>query len=338
MSFVPHVPGDDTAAHSTIMSPDHCEYVASSWELPQEAVALMVCFALGFVSLQALKKARRPLHMKSVPLASPRATGKPVLEGLAGLPREITAEVSRCLPLKDFAVVSATSHATWQRFGVSPEAWFLLAADHQIELPHEPHKANEVINTKLANNPLVSDVIGWESREAFRRGLFHIGGQQLVKLGSLAPGVDGTGHVAVLRESAHVVLGLMPSDGAATVEFICSIAERALQAHNPADKDAAHAASAFLHAARRRRNVVDADQAERVEGAYSSALQLQALMDVAMDESLEDVDMLSERSAAVRDVEILSDPSEDMHEAQRHCELDAMLEELRRQTEPQVLY
>lgn len=376
-SLADYASGDETDSYSTFMSenPD-CLNINPQAELRHEVVVIFSCFILGFVALRVLKyparyakqapvaeaKVNRTLpdrfhgllrqfetllksqqavssHFFADPSASAAGNEAVAVEGLAGLPHEITAEVARCLPLRDFASLSAASSSTWQRFGLSAEAWHLLAADHQVELYRSietPEKSSE------------GAALGWKLREAFRRSLFHIDGQRLFHLGSAVPGLGGVGHSAVLSEAAHVVYGLMPRDGMEAVELTCLAAERALQAHNPANKDAATAAIGFLQVMRQRHETFNVAQAERLEGAYSSALQLQTLMDVAMDESFDDMEIPSDRSEASApntppstspmlpivgpgvDLEAL----DDMHEVQRHCELDALLEKLRLQTEP----
>lgn len=93
------------------------------------------------------------------------------------------------------------------------------------------------------------------------------------------------GQVPVLEEVTHVLRGLMPSDGAA--EELCRIAEKALQAHDPENRDASCAADSLLFTARRRPEVITVQQVERLEVAYNSAVQLQELMEVTLQDHLE---------------------------------------------------
>jgi len=82
-------------------------------------------------------------------------------------------------------------------------------------------------------------------------------------------------------------------------------------------------------------------EVERLQDAQDSALQLQALMDVAMESSFDDdLDIMLDRAEAsgmetplVASSMLLDTSFKDMHELQRHCEIDALLEELRLQTE-----
>lgn len=329
--------GDASGAFSELM-PRSLDCVDSVIWLPGEVALIVCCFVLGFLTLRVLQFPAR--RAKAMPLpaavstpAKPRrlAVSRPATAGFASLPHEITAEVSRCLPLSDFAATSVASRASQQRFGLCPEAWHLLATDRQLALPNSPERKT-----------LESDALGRELREAFRRTVFGTDGRRLFQLGvGGAAAITGTTcHAAVLREVAHMIRGLMQSDGADIIELTCSAAERALQAHNPGNKDAAVAASAFLQVARRRQDLLSPLQAESLEGAYNSALQLQAFMDVAMDAQFPDMEILSERSQASTPASSsprlpIVGPSvdEDEHELQRRCGLDALLEELRLQTE-----
>jgi len=368
-----HVRNDDAVSPAELM-PEECISTAffPQLELQHEVFVMMLCCCLGFFTVRIMKLTSRraprrlteKLQSQVAAGCTPRARSAPKSGGLAELPREITADLARCLPLGDFASVSGASRATWQRFGLSPEAWVLLAADHQVELLTDGQASAAGASSLDSTAASQSEAsFGRELREAFRRSIFHIHGQhqsnlceQLVANG-IEPDAAG-GHAAVLSEAARVVLGLMPYDGQKAIELTCAAAERALQAHNPANKDASSAAASFLHVLHRRRDIINAFQAERLESAYSSALQLQELMDVAMDETLDDLETSSDRSAsppdsplsasAIAAVERLSPHYmehngadaglEDMHELQRHCELDALLEELRLQTEPTSVF
>lgn len=343
--------GDDSGALSGLMPRSlECVDSVARLALADEVVVILCCFVMGYLTLRVFQLPARRCAARALagvcsglPTAEP-ASEKPLgpgaggapIEGLAGLPREISAEVARCLPLHDFASASVASDGTRQRFGLCPEAWHLLASDRQLALG-----GAEAVHATVECKTSESDTLGRQLREAFRRSLFRTDGRRLFHLGGAAPGVGGAGHAEVLREAAHMVRGLMPCDGAETIELTCLAAERALQAHNPESKDAAAAASTFLQVARRRHDLLSPLQADRLEGAYSSALQLQAFMDVAMDVQFDDMETSSERSQA-------STPSsgsprlpivgpsadeQDEHEVQRHCGLDALLEELRLQTE-----
>lgn len=314
-----------------LMSQDDCIKVVPETEVRDEMVVTFICFLLGYCTFRVIQspdcvaipfrvaaKAVEALSARVLAILPPRkplhgpTSNELAVEGLAGLPHEITAQIAHCLPLHDFAAASAASSAARQRFGLSPEAWYLLAAHHHVDLPKARNDRGNSLN---------SDALGQVLREAFRCGLFRIEEQHIAKLGCIAPGIAGAGHASVLTEAARVVRGLMPRDGADLADLTCSAAERALQAHNPSNTEAASAASAFLQVARDRHDIFDAFQMDRLEGAYSSALQLQALMDVAMDDSLDELEIASLRS-------------EDIQEVHRHCELDdALLEELRLHTE-----
>jgi hypothetical protein len=197
------------------------------------------------------------------------------INALKVLPPEINAEVTRYLGLADLAALSACAASTWKNFGGSPEVWGTLARDRAID-----------IHSSWTSDP----------REAFRCEYFRTDGQQLQRLSSEMFGVGGTGYAAALIEAAHVARGLMPSDGRQAWEVTCQTAERALQAHNPSNEEAAAAAIEFLQVVRHRREYVGAAELERLEDAYNSALQLQAFMDVAMEENLDDIESVSDQS------------------------------------------
>jgi hypothetical protein len=413
-SLAAHVSGDEAVSRPTLMSSDpDCVITPPQSELRDELTVILLCFLAGFFTLRVFPVRRRRVKAAPLPASNdtwskdsgvslpPVATWPdtfltglqslavqlsagliqrlhkadqdkpqpaPAPEGLAGFPHEITAEIARCLPLHDFASVSAAGSACWQRFGLSADAWHLLANDYGIDMRLDAGLGGGASSTTAAS--------GSDLREAFRCRHFRIDGHDLISLVDSAPGVGGMGHAAILTEAAHVVRGLMPRDGAECLEMICEVTERALQAHNPANKEAASAAARFLSAVRLRSeprvdlppDVVSVAQLERLESAYSSALQLQALMDVAMDQSFEEMEISSERSEAsttppstsprlpivvpgteqatldvsagpaARSCQLMSPPCmerladaalEDMHEVQRHSELDALLEKLR---------
>lgn len=318
------------------------------WQAPTMPKGIMP--GLQAISARLSACLARSLDVVGIAKSAPAPEG---LAGLAGLPHEITAEIARCLDFRDFAAVSVAGNATWQRFGVSAEAWHLLGSDYDVDLT----RAASTTGAELGETSMKAVASGEELREAFRCSHFHINGQHLFRLGAEAPGVCGEGHAAVLSKVAHVLCGLMPRDGAEAVELTCLAAERALQAHNPSNAEAASAAREFLDVVQRRQDIITATQSDQLENAYSSALQLQALMDIAMEESFEDMDIQSNRSeasvappvhrsarilpssAAVLSppcVECLPDADlllEDTHEMQRHRELDALLEKLMLETE-----
>mmetsp|Transcript_83058 Transcript_83058/g.144212 ORF Transcript_83058/g.144212 Transcript_83058/m.144212 type:complete len:415 (+) Transcript_83058:53-1297(+) len=399
---------DATTEASTIQSelmPNQlsaCTTLSFSSRISDEVLGMIVCFALGFLGLLVLhpraarllapvhsaalhsavhslkrskgsgpqpksqKEETRMVKAAGLPVAAPRTCNA----ALVRLPREIWAEVARLLELRDFRAVGFANVTTQQRFWSAPEAWRMLAADRGVELAF--------CTRSLA--PFASEQEHARNfREAFRRGVFRIGGERLDQLSAAGPGVRGRGHAAVLEEASHMVRGLMPSDGVAAVERLSEVAERALQAHDPANKEGASAASTFLEVLRRRPDVFDVSQVERLESAYASALQLEEFMEVAMQGHSDQMELtvnqsqgptppsssgssprilrgsafpadptaLETRNAVVRALADAADgharPSsrplcvergvDAVMEAQRHCELEAMLEELRRQTE-----
>lgn len=372
-----------------------CATLSFLSRISDEVLGMIVCFALGFLGLLVFhpRAARVLAPVKSAALHSAvhslkRSKGSGLQlqshkeetqvvkagcltaaascechAALARLPREICAEVARLLDIRDFRAVGFASRTVQQRFWSAPEAWRMLAADRGLELSYHCRSLT----------PFTSEQEHARNfREAFRQGLFRVDGEQLRRLGAVGPGVRGRGHAAVLEEASHMARGLMPTDGVAALECLSEVAERALQAHDPVNKECATAANSFLEVLRRRPDVFDISQVERLESAYASALQLEEFMVDQMELTVNqsqvptppsssgssprilrgsafpaDPTPLETRNAVVRALADAADghsmPSsrplcvargvDAVMEAQRHCELEAMLEELRRQTE-----
>jgi len=300
-----HVPdaGDDALPLHSTFAPHQLDCFPSQSELQIEVIATLLFLVLGFTLAFAAKR----IFCKAC-----AHTGRPLPEGLAGLRCEMIAEVARFLPLQDLAAVSATNHAEWHRFGLSPAVWYLRAADKKLDLGGG---SDWSMDSKLSKG----NECGQAFREAFRRSHLHID-KPLVDVFSEdawcgPPGIGGMGHTAILAEASRIFRGVMPRDGDDIVELTCLAAERALQAHNPSSKDATRCAMDLLDIVRRRQDIVNEDHVERLQSAYTSSLQLQALMDSSMDSDI--------------DIEgTLAEQLEDMHERTRHCELDMLLEEL----------
>jgi len=347
-----NVPGDDaTSNRKPLLMNPACLEIASWPELMDEVVVMFSCFLFGYLAFRIvrspfcrLKPGPSTRAVSAAPIRSSCCAPPRSEAALADFPDGITAEIARCLQLQEFSALSAASSATWHRFGLSPEAWHLLAADRKLNL----------VEVKLAGEVLDGVCHGRVLRESFRRSLFHIDGHRLSQLKSFdssAPKPGGTCFAPVLNEAAHMLQGLMPCDGADAAQLICSAAEQALQAHNPAAIEDTSAANAFLQVMHCRPDIVDPMRVEFLESAHSSALQLQELMDGAVDESFEQMGIpsppdtspvvtppsMSPRLPTVgpADTGILrSDAAlEDMHEMQRHSELDALLEKLRIESE-----
>jgi len=260
---------------------------------------------------------------------------------LVGLPRELAAEAAMFLDLKDVAAVGTANKTAWRKFWQTPEVWSMLAAHRGFD-------------------PLPAISCGAAAREAFRRCAYRVDGHRLNLIGAAIRETPSgaCAHTAVLAEAAHVVRGIMPSDGTAAAEGLCHAAEKSLQAHDPAKKEASIAADEFLRIAHRRGDVLSVRQMERLEGAYGSALQLQALMDEAMQDQFEQFEYqpspqvpsailfsppgspelpepefsgARSRSVSPPGVRGMDAVLEEVHESQRHSDLDVLLEELRRQ-------
>lgn len=290
---------------------------ASLSDLRNEVISTLMFMVLGFLFTAA------PLKVSRCPMRRVKAAPVQRAEVLAGMPHEISAEIARCLPLRDLAAVSATSDASWARFGLSAQAWQLRAADSKLDIGSSSPKAADAAPGAHGT---------CESREAFRRAFHGIDAPQLLEL--------DRSHADVMADATTLLRGLLPRDGRDTVDAVCNAAQRCLQAHNPASKEATAMAQQLLQVADKRIDLLGTTQVERLENAYHSALHLQALMDVSLDDDIDGLDTFSDRS----DVSVPATPpnpsprlpevgpgDEDMLEMQRHCDLDALLEELQQQ-------
>jgi len=89
-------------------------------------------------------------------------------------------------------------------------------------------------------------------------------------------------HLATLEEAAHMVAGLMPCDGPAIVEELCSAVERALNSFDPACTRSVKAAEAFFDSAFRSIDLIGEPLFERMEHAFRSAQNIHELMTSSM--------------------------------------------------------
>mmetsp|Transcript_14112 Transcript_14112/g.27360 ORF Transcript_14112/g.27360 Transcript_14112/m.27360 type:complete len:399 (+) Transcript_14112:68-1264(+) len=181
---------------------------------------------------------------------------------------EVAAEVVACLGLQDIAELAATCLPLYHQFWLATGPWQRLACRYGLHL-HTTHRP--------------WDELGM-AREAFRRSIFRIDGRLLQQLCSEIKCTGCPGTTAVLDEAAHVARGLLPHDGLAVVEQLCAMAERALQAHDPGNAEAAHGAGAFLRVVERRCRVFSQEQLERLCLAYENALQLHQLLEAVEQE------------------------------------------------------
>lgn len=218
------------------------------------------------IAVEALEVRLREVYGFAKRFLWPKPVG---VSAMTVLPPEINSEVARFLGLVDLAALSACATSTWQNIRDSAEVWGALANDRNLDV-----------------------VSSWTSdpREAFRCEFFRTDGQQLLRLSSEMRGVGGAWCAVVLTEAAHVARGLMPSDGRQAWAATCRTAERALEAHNPANEEHAAAAKGFLQVVFKRRQLAGVANVKRVEDAYNNALKLHASIDVAMDEKLSDLE------------------------------------------------
>jgi len=258
-----------------------------------EAVKLLSCVALGFVSFWAFgngisiqQRGKRRQFKCSAKDCEDKLKLSKASDGTScsfvasALPEENCAEVARFLDLVEIAAVGAASVSTQQHFWHAPQVWRALAA-----------RCKQTLTSPSCEFAALA--LPQSTPEAFRRTLFRLDGERLLHLGVDALGAGGAGHAAVLVEAHHMVCGIMPCDGETILEVICMASEKALQAHDAADKQTALVADIFLQAVRKRADVFETKHLDRLESAYNSALQLQVLMEAAMQKDIEQYELQS---------------------------------------------
>mmetsp|Transcript_122192 Transcript_122192/g.222278 ORF Transcript_122192/g.222278 Transcript_122192/m.222278 type:complete len:284 (+) Transcript_122192:139-990(+) len=179
---------------------------------------------------------------------------------VARLPGEIRGKVARPLKLCDLAALCTTCRSFHAQLWDLVDVWCATASDCALSIDRGS--------------------CGEEVREAFRHQSCHLDGTHLR---SLPP----HRYVAILQEAALMVRGLLPRDGKQCVEELCTIVERALHAHDPAQEAAVNAAERFIDAMHNAMAVFTEPQIERIEYAYHSAGQLHTLMVSSMQQRSE---------------------------------------------------
>jgi len=265
---------------------------------------------------------------------------------LHSIPEHI-AEVAQWLGLDDIAVVSAASSASHRNFWQASEAWRMLAASRGLNAAALLEQ-----NSTCFIQGEVDEDASVAVREALRRHVFHINSHRLEVLDAeVTHAKTRLAHAEILTDAAHMARGLMPQDGPLVVAWLCRIAERALQAHDPTHPGAARAAAAFLAAVRQGKGAFDVDQLERLAAAHSSARHLQELLEAAVQEQhlqteLQNLDLFPESGPLEAEILSMVSPSqsqtchpttmwndaetslENEHEARRCNDIDALLDEL----------
>lgn len=186
---------------------------------------------------------------------------------LQTVPEETIAEVARALTLNGIGNLSAVSKSSQRQVWNNDKVWHTLSVDHKL--------------------PSLTQDAGSCTREAFRRSLYRTDMKRLCELGEDSKSGDTVAHIAVLDEASHVVRGLTNEDSAEAIQAMCSIVESVLLAHNTASKDATNSAIGFLTLAARRSDIFSDGQLHKFESTYWSAVQLQELLDVGLDDEMD---------------------------------------------------
>jgi len=115
-------------------------------------------------------------------------------------------------------------------------------------------------------------------REAFRKAAFRTDGSGLLVLfnGSSPPQLGD--FAPLFREAAHVLSGLMPSDGGLAAKWLCEILSLGLRSYDASSGQMTAAASSLLKVARRRGDVLSEAQIERLVAENDHALELTRLL------------------------------------------------------------
>lgn len=188
------------------------------------------------------------------------------------LPYELHGELGIRLGLRDIAAWSATHSGARSQLWNCHEVWLALAKKNHLRL-------------------MPMDGAGLscaaEIREAFRINFFRINGRRLRAL-------PRDNHCAILEEAAHMASGMMPCDGYSAVEELCTIAERALDSHDPSCSLTACAADRFLEVIQRDLVMFTDSMVERLEHACTNARQIHVLMVSSMQrhwaQSVQDIE------------------------------------------------
>jgi len=230
----------------------------------------------GLATRQSSKSAAAAVAAAAAVPPSPAAVRAIVDDGSGGggsaltslvlqLPPDIRAEPACFLDLKTFAALATVERAAFQHLWDSPATWQVLALYHGVPRP-----------LAAAVPAAASDAGGVALCSAFRRAMFRLDGE---RLRSRSGRKD---HLATLEEAAHMVAGLMPCDGPAIVEELCSAVERALNSFDPACTRSVKAAEAFFDSAFRSIDLIGEPLFERMEHAFRSAQNIHELMTSSM--------------------------------------------------------
>lgn len=224
-------------------------------EVPEFILSIVICF-IAIYLFPALWKPKRDFVEKTGTV-EPRAAPAETL-----VPLEVTGKLSHFLDLPSLASLSSTATPQHQQFWHSPEAWAPRAA------------AIGIVFRKTGAGG------GEDLREALRRRLFHVDAAHLQSVHFKSHAIKTSEDRAdILNELSRMVQGMTLNDDEALVEGVCDVATRMLQMHDSSDGKAAAAASRFVQAMQHcGRDVFTSAHFDRVELAWESALQLDALM------------------------------------------------------------
>lgn len=227
----------------------------------------------GALSMMPIIAAFSCLHDRLISKACSRAESKQRAQSVAApaaardhllrLPQDLSAEVARMLDLPSLAAAGATSTSAQAKLWQDPGVWSALAVRSSIDL-------------SLAAGQQSSGVA---ARNGFRRHIHNLHVGQLEALNGAVQDAGGATLADMLLDLAHKARGLMPSDDTRLAELLCSVAEQALQAHDPTHTASAAAAERMMHTIRRCEGVFCWQQREGLEYARASAVHVQDLME-----------------------------------------------------------
>lgn len=235
------------------------------------------------------------------PVAAPAAA----YDHLVKLPQDLSVEVARMLDLPSLAAAGATSTSAQSQLWQDPGVWSALAVRSSVDLSLFAGQQSS----------------GVAVRSAFRRLTHNLDIGQLEALSGAVQDAGGAMLADMLQDLAHTARGLMPSDGARLADLLCSVAEQALQAHDPTHAASAAAAERMMCTIRRCDGVFCWQQRECLEYARASAVHVQDLM--------EDLDGKAQADTATPEGDSLPDQSfEGAHEEDELLDLSGVFGEL----------
>lgn len=187
--------------------------------------------------------------------------------GMGALPVEIQAEVSKSLTLSDLVATGTTCRKAAEDGSLwsLPEVWHARALHFKFNL------CADVCHGNVAS-----------FRDQFRKTMFRTDGAGLLAIFAAPPALGD--FKPLFAEAAHVLRGLVRSDGTLPSQYLVELLRPALRGFDAMDDATVALADEMLEVARRRRDVLSEAQVQLLEEANDHAEQLAHLLHSAMQE------------------------------------------------------